>query len=823
MAAWIGAGYVSAAVSAGARPKFYQDQFSAAVTMACGRGFQNADAAQVPALQAFLATEADEFSCESLPSRLPSRPLASMQRAFRYQMSLVAFVWEARGRVAWSALAPLYGVFFAATIMVAYGLFRVGMNRLLAALCAAALSVSTIHLIYLPHLRDYSKAPFMLALLLIMARLVSGPGSRARTLWLALAYGVVLGIGIGFRNDLLVGVPLLVPVVMFLLPGSWRTGIVNRVAALAVAAVAFLAVTRPMLAVYSPGGGGSMQHVALLGFIGPFNQALGVSNGGLYEWGYDFKDEFVQAEVSSYATRMHGADRFLEMYGREYDRNASEQVRAIVTAFPSDMLTRAYASVIKVLALPYNATSLQPPTWLSAPRIVRAYHVRERALRALSAAWPFVIALALAALAWRSLRYAVFALLVVLYFGGIPALQFNERHFFHLEFLGWWALGFVVQQGVTLARRLRAGERPSRGDLVRPAARVAALAGLVVALLAAPLWGLRRYQEGRVRAMLNHYASLPREPIARHTVSAGEGRVRLATTQDVSPAVDRRDGGPVDSSFLVAEFRGGACETVKLDVTFRYAATEPMFDFSRTMQIRPPLEAGEVTTIMFPAFAHGPRTGDPVAAAYAVEGLELPAQSVDCLTGFSRVRDVSGLPLLMNVSLPPRWEQATPYQTIEGWEERNDGEVQPEIHAFPVDLPVTRSMLRSPVEFFSPSDIRRRADTVALSDGSWAVRGIGGVGGSGRFMYLAEMNDRYVEKGRLLVAEGTVDRGGFSLGLVRDGRWAAQATVVRPGRFFIVVSTPESGVYSVVLANNLPGPSLWNEFTIRKAGWIPGR
>ena len=297
----------------------------------------------------------------------------------------------------------------------------------------------------------------------------------------------------------------------------------------------------------------------------------------------------------------------------------------------------------------------------------------------------------------------------------------------------------------------------------------------------------------------------------------------LTIASGIEDASGPADGGPVRTAYVVAEFRGGACDTVKLDATFRYAATEPEFDFSRTMPIRPPLEAGAVTTIFFPAYLHQPRSGDPVAAGYGLQGLELPEGSIACLTGLARVRDLAGLPLMLNLELRPHWEGATPYQTIEGWETRDNDEAQPEIYAFPRELPVTRSMLQGKVEAFAVSDVRRLAETVEFSDAGLKIRGVGGIGGRGRFMYLAEMKSTPVQRGRILVAEGAVARGGFSLGLVREGQWLAQAAVTRGGRFIVVVAAPEDGVYSVVLANNLPGPSLWNEFTIRKVGWVVPR
>src|SRR5207248_8826077 len=96
------------------------------------------------------------------------------QRLYRYLMSAVAVVWRVRG-VSWSGLWPLFGVMFGCTIAAAFGLFRLGIGRPLSVMASLALVVSAIHLGRLPYLRDYAKAPFMLALLLVMARMATGP------------------------------------------------------------------------------------------------------------------------------------------------------------------------------------------------------------------------------------------------------------------------------------------------------------------------------------------------------------------------------------------------------------------------------------------------------------------------------------------------------------------------------------------------------------------------------------------------------------------------------------------------------------------------
>src|SRR5262249_383479 len=202
----------------------------------------------------------------------------------RSLMSVVAAVWVVRG-VSWSLLWPLFGVLFASTIACAYGIFRFGTGRLLAGAAAVALMVSAIHLGHLPYLRDYAKAPFVTALLLVLGRMAAGPVTARRTIGYAAAFGLILGIGFGFRNDLLINIPPFLSVVLLCLRGGVRANLRIKAAALAAAAAVFAVVGAPILRGY--GEGSNTGHVAYLGMTTPYDRTLGI-RPAVYDWGYAY-------------------------------------------------------------------------------------------------------------------------------------------------------------------------------------------------------------------------------------------------------------------------------------------------------------------------------------------------------------------------------------------------------------------------------------------------------------------------------------------------------------------------------------------------------
>ena len=63
-------------------------------------------------------------------------------------------------------------------------------------------------------------------------------------------------------------------------------------------------------------------------------------------------------------------------------------------------------------------------------------------------------------------------------------------------------------------------------------------------------------------------------------------------------------------------------------------------------------------------------------------------------------------------------------------------------------------------------------------------------------------------------------RGGLTIGLVRDGKWAAQVVVGDVGAFTAVIQPPGAGTYDVIVANNLPDALRETDVAISKIAWM---
>jgi hypothetical protein len=805
----IGSIYIRTFLRAGGVNDFGQPEFAAAVAQACGKGFVDPGYDATPGLGPFLTRKVDTFSCGEFPATLPPQRPNLTQGLYRYLMSTVALVWRVRG-VSWWALWPLFGLVYGCTLATAFGLFRLGMGRAVAFAMSIMLAVSAIHVGYIPYLRDYAKAPFILGLMLLMARLAMGPLQPRRVLAWAAAFGALLGIGFGFRNDLLISVPPFAAVVLLCLPGRAWAQLRLKLAALALAALTFTIVAWPILTAYREGS--NTGHVALLGLMTPFDKPLGVE-GSLYDWGHTYLDGFASVTVKSYSARVHG--RFVEYLSPEYDRAMVEYILQIVRQWPADIVTRAYGSVLKTLDMPFSVGVYTNPTpWgIASGPVNQVYLWQQGVLRVFLGRGALVASLALLIIGGQSVFAAMTLLLFLLYYAGYPAIQFHIRHFFHLEFIGWWAIGFVLQRlwqvASAFGRRWAAGAPVvDRPQWTAAFARAAAFAAAASVLTVGSLATLRAYQAPHVREMLKTYEA--GSLVALQTAAEPRGDRTLLTVPALWAGRDARE--PVSTRYVVAQF-APACPAAVLPVTFRYRTEGDASDFSRALSLSL-ISPGAPTRVWFPAYYNGEWSH--------FVGVEVPLGYERCLESIGYVADLTRYPLLIGLTLPPDWEHATLFQTLTALESANPGTGDRHaIHTIPADTFVTRTAfegrLVNPAALDYGSEIARRAD----DGGGWII--------SGRPPFptspLVSYAPHRVGSTAVFVAEGELRDGAVNIGLTRAGHWARNLEIRNRGPFLIAIAPPEAGEYGVLVTSQLsdrwPANRVGHRLS-RLVWWIPG-
>jgi len=653
---------------------FYQERMGPAVMLACGRGFVNPAVNACPPLQEFLARKTPRFSPADLPSDIPTHPPTAFQVRHRYLYTAIGLAWRLSG-ISWAALLPLFGALYGASVACVYGLFRLGTRRFIAVAGAALVLMSPVHLAMLPSLRDYSKAPFLLALILALGHLVKRPWSRRGLAGMVLLCGGIIGIGLGFRQDLLIGIPAVVAVILALIPTGPRTGLAVRVAAVGFFLLVVFVCAFPVLMGDSEPS--DVFDFFVQGFMEPFDAMLGADRAP-YTLGQLYLDEYGASIVNGHAFFAHGNRDLLTFYTVAYNAYARDLFLTMLRHFPADMALRAWAAVVRVLnELPFaNLSHLQNahlvvPTGTTNDFMLKVYGWRLALLKPFQG-WGLVLALgSIVVLCLRRFRYGVAGLFFLLYFIGHTALQFAPRHLFHLEFVALWALGFLAQRLLDAAMLLvrRGGIRCWRERLAAepdmwraPIRRLAVFALCPGLCLIVGFIALRTYQQAHVRQLAVAYVDAERLSVPVMAGDAGNGLVAVGLAPGAETALFAgQEDMPARTAYLVAEF---ACtEAAAFDCIAWYEAKKPSNNTTAPAHLKIPLcpDAGARFRYFFPVY----ETSDAFwLGERRFQGLVMPADRLRFFQGLYRVADPASLPLRLYWMLPPDWQDLRFYQIL---------------------------------------------------------------------------------------------------------------------------------------------------------------
>lgn len=626
--------------SGGARPYFYQSNFEPAVMMACGRGFGLAQPPPV-ALIDFLNERRDHFDCAEVASSTIVPLTGAAHASWYYLYGATAAVWKVTG-VSWEAVDILGALLAGIATAMLFGLFRLVTGEGVAAALALIVTLSPTNLAQLLSVRDYSKAPFALAALLILATLVLRPMTRNVTWAVAALYGAVVGLGYGFRGDLAIMVPFGALMVGAFLPGAWRAHAVRNAAAVVALVAAFLTMALPVIRGLDKGG--CQFHVALLGLTTPLTDELALTPP-LYRFGDNLTDTFAILKVGDYAARVRH-EPVPNYCDAAYDEASGELYLGLARSFPADMVVRAYRSVWTVLRQGLAIPGAGDSAMFTSPAINTGYGLLNGVTTAIAPAGPVLMLAALVLAFATSARLGLALTVSVLFLAGYPAIQFEGRHWFHLQFIPWWAGALVVTQV------LRRGVRGWTWAEIRPG--VLATAALVLALAAA-LASLRAVQRRSVERLLAGYEQAASEPMA--VVARSGGAVDVAWT----PVPYGHSSDQRGSDLVMATLSSAGCQgDGPLSLKVRYSAVSPAVDLSTDVAVPRPAAGAAPTRVFLPVFW----SATAAQTSQKFTGLETVGASAGCLESVARVTSARDWPFWLQVVLPPDWRSYPLYQTL---------------------------------------------------------------------------------------------------------------------------------------------------------------
>ncbi|MBI1320402.1 MAG: hypothetical protein GC168_15860 [Candidatus Hydrogenedens sp.] len=656
--------------------------FVASISVAYGDGFKRP--LPCPEVDAFVAQSISELPEGWRPTAGPDIWISQWDLAHRYLVVYIGWVWRLFGVSWYTFKLALIPPFLLAGLLV-YLLLRLGAGPWLA--LAGTVFLMTAPVMSEMHLgaRDFIKLPFAYAVVLAAAYLIRYPVSRRSLFLTAAAGGLALGLGYGFRQDLIMFLPVLAAGVVFG-PHGPEIRVLHRLAAAALALTTAITAAFPIVSQVVREEGSQGYHDLLMGWSHLSMDQLQLEPAS-YELFYEHHDDF------PYALRQHEARYRSHMViplETEIWRD-SEEARSLLLQtvwwFPADWATRGLA------ALRAGLTSTELRTGPARSDIPRPGYLRVfesiHDAAGLLLRWlvPLLAAAGLILVALRDLPRAWLLFLLLLYVTGYTSLQFALRHAFQLSILPVWIT--TAWMGWALCRWQTRGH----GHGVETAAplslgrygRVAFNALGAILLIAIPYGVLQNIQAANMSYLAREYRNAPlgaRTPVQQE--SDGWVDFQMIDWQHCSESTDDLDAAwfllstPPENRELVrglaaASLRSTGCAT-ELALFFEggegpvHLALEyglnPEFDsFERELTVMPP-DGSDSFMYYVPAWETNLSFG---RGRMEFAGFRLRPEDAPRLAGVYQVADGWRLPLPLNLALGQDPDAFRPYYRLGKW------------------------------------------------------------------------------------------------------------------------------------------------------------
>lgn len=682
------------------RPDTQDDWFMLipALMFATGHGLSGPDS-MPPAMQEFLEQKTDELPAGIIPRDMDTYPLYKVVQDRPYLTCTVGLAWRMLG-LSWWSVRVLMGVVYGIVGCTLYLLFRLGINRAISLACTLLSLLSPVMLAELPWIRSFFRVPFILLTLLIAGCILVHRLKPYQLLLLAALQGFIIGVGIGFRQDSIIGLPIALAAVTLVSRGVTTLKIRYRVIACALLLVCFLIPAYPILSMNVEGGntafyllqGFARGSVTAVDTQRPFYCALSTDADPITHATIDHYDYLNRRaafdRTRQYAPLIHAqtAAKFqldllsslpellkppfrpdqLEMWSHDAEMSGRKLVLELYAMFPGDVITRGYAATLRCvrgLLVSHDGRGTHCDKGTPADSI-------EWMLgRHLNMFGPVYAAVSLLILAAIDLRFGFGCLILLLYFCGYTSLEFQTRHAFHLNFVSFWFPGFLLS--LLCGAAVRFSERSVPVTWSKSLARAGLFAVVSLFLLCVPLHAARAYQSGRVEALFQKYRtaeleSVPYREEAEPGTSAPENTFYCPLSP---PAFDTSPSTPLGKLLvsvglgatnepeICKEYFVAEVETAESpSVHFAYRK-DVYFDGNDSYEL--PENKPTKLRFFFPAYKFSGKAGDENFPEF--KGVRVG----HCrFVNLYRVKNINDFPILMSVWLPDEPEQARRQQTL---------------------------------------------------------------------------------------------------------------------------------------------------------------
>lgn len=741
---------------------YYQQFFAPAVLEACGKPFLN-PRTEIESLTQFLARKTEVFDCSEIPSNLEFKDLNSLQLSQAHLYKFATWIWKIRG-IKWKELEFIGKFFFALNGILFYLIFRIGMGRVLSAIATLILINSTLQFDFVPHLRDFSKSTFILFGVFAIGLFTTRKLQRKKQLLFAGITGVLLGVGVGFRIDVIVMAPLFLVLVPFykIAPELDKKNLQRGLLAVCFI-VGFVITTAPVLSRIH--GTSNSSHVIVLGLMSHFDDAIGVLPAD-HSYGYKYNDTYV-SQIFSQVNDRKNLEPIVYLGGPEYQRVGQYYLLNLLMNFPGDFVSRFLAASYKIFEL--------------------NIHVSD------SYIWAFLLVLIVTA--FVNWRYSIIIFVVYFYLSGYTMLQFSPRHYFHLEFVGLWILALGLSYAGKALLCLVIGEKEKgasgRADSLFPfkslsyilVTRKQAIWVLVVFALALiiPAWLTRSYQESNVSKIVEELKKVSLKPIPVSAVEKNGLRIfRYSFNADAN------------NGYVVVDFDSSRCESDVKDFVLSYAADTDFNDHTREVLVPWKSEEPSHFRYFFRVFRSN---------LNEFIGVEVQSDTAECFSVYRPETRVNDIPLI-DYRIPLSKGSTLAFYQIPTFEKAIRESDKESFDVFFLGVPVKnvnkKLFLRHKNGVsIGPSDIAHQYQSVKLDQNGWSIRDKA----REKYSYILSTSPKTIKEGGMLVVKGYLLEGGITVGLLRNEQWHLTQNITHEGPFIVGFGIAEKDAYQLVIAN----------------------
>ena len=581
----------------------------------------------MPEWIALMERRIDRFPCE-LVAGVPLSEVGITWQLQEYFHLALSTWFRIVGPVA-SGFISFQSGMYAVTCVLAFLIFRLGIGRIIALACCIGVMLSASHLGVAGLPIEYSKAPWVLAVVWLSGVILRRDAAGQSIHWVALVLGLTAGLGIGFKPDVMATVPLGLATLLFFVRHGAGRGYYRKGLAVALMVTGLAVTGGPILYRNFFAPTGSLLAVQMLGGQDYETESLHASSP-TYDYGLVYDDSHVTWVVNSYGRRVLAKTAVSGFFSKEMQEVSTTLLKELWVTFPGDLVLRVIAAVLRVLYLDGFSR------YTAVAGLVMLFAANRRA-------------------GW-------FAAFVALYLSACVSLVFQRRHFFHLEFISWWYLGFLVQGllagAAALIRALRSGDaqRVLTGVVFgswRAVAYAAACVTLIAAGMGLALTGARSYQNRRVTQLVDHYQHQPREPRGMTTEDRGNGELTIRV-EGVS-LLDRRQG--VDTfanDYLVLNLTCRSAGSVRVWSKYR----PPVVDWRNWNRRFDVVCAGPGTesTLMVPVYQYRPD--------YVFDGFVMAASDAGTVRSVAVMKADASVRLWLDLLIPADWRTRSWYATL---------------------------------------------------------------------------------------------------------------------------------------------------------------